>query len=160
MSLPPPPDSFFEGGEPQSEIAPGDTGRELVHEIRNLQQSVLLLKKIIVPRHEVNRRRRNAIVIGVMAFLVLLGLIGYIRLVTVKQSQDRLVSAHASCQRDYARGLVEIDILEASARGNPNPRAQAFFAPRIAKFKALQKDCDALYPLEGHKGWPTFWQVP
>ena len=38
------PPSFFEGGEPQSHINPGDPERELIHEIRNLNTGLDLLR--------------------------------------------------------------------------------------------------------------------
>lgn len=36
--------SFFEGGEPQSTKAPGDPDRELLHELRNLNTGLNLLR--------------------------------------------------------------------------------------------------------------------
>ena len=38
------PRSFFEGGEPQSKTNPGDPQRELIHEIRNLNTGLELLR--------------------------------------------------------------------------------------------------------------------
>lgn len=38
--------SYFEGGEPQSKVNPGDEQRELIHEIRNLNSGLNLLQHL------------------------------------------------------------------------------------------------------------------
>jgi hypothetical protein len=53
--LPPLPIPYSEGGPPQSHIAPGDSQRELIHEVRNLAQGVILLRRVL------SRRSRWAI---------------------------------------------------------------------------------------------------
>lgn len=50
MTLPQDPPPFAEGGPPQSQIAPGDHTRELIHEVRNLTTQVALLHTIFVKR--------------------------------------------------------------------------------------------------------------
>lgn len=56
MSLPPLPPPHPEGGPAQSSVDPGDTGRELLHEVRNLKQAVVLLQQVSLPRDEANKR--------------------------------------------------------------------------------------------------------
>lgn len=41
---------FSDGGPPQSQVAPGDSYRELIHEVRNLTTQVSLLHTIFVRR--------------------------------------------------------------------------------------------------------------
>lgn len=151
-----PPDSFFDGGEPNSQVAPGDTGRELLHEVKNLASAVKLLTKVVDRQQE----RQKRYFFGVAVAVVLLGMFaGFSRYLVVQQSQDRIDSNRAACIRDDNRGDLEIEILTASQAQaiKTNPGAQAFYAPRIAEFKALQKDCNALFPLPGTSGWPTFF---
>lgn len=151
MTLPPPPDSFFEGGDPLSQVAPGDTGRELVHEAKNLAQAVLLLN-VLVRKQRI--RQRQFLITGLISLLALTLALGYSRYLSVEQSRQRIQANHAACDQDRDRGEIEIEILEASAAKNPD--SMSFFAPRIMRFKALQKDCEALYPSPGDQNWPTF----
>jgi hypothetical protein len=152
MTLPPPPDSFFEGGEPQSQVSPGETGRELLHEAKNLAQAVSLLSVVVQKQRQ---RQRQIIFSCLVALVALMMAIGYTRFLSVQQTQQRLKSGHEACVRDNERGALEVEILQASAALNPG--AKAFFEPRITKFEALTKDCDRLYPGQGQNGYPNFW---
>ena len=156
MTTLPPPDSFFDGGKPQSSVAPGDTGRELMHDVRNLTQAVSLLRVVVDKQRA---RQRQIVIAATLATLAVLGLLAYTRYLAVETTRDRLVSQHEACQSDNARGDLEIEILEASAAVNADdPRATAFFMPRIEKFKALQKDCDRLHPRRpSDPGYPSFF---
>lgn len=150
-----PPDSYFEGGEPQSAVAPGDTGRELIHEIRNMNQAVLLLRHAVTRQHTRQKQIIASLVCSVLALALALG---YTRLQTVTQTRERILANHAACDQDFQRGAVEIEILEASRLANKgNPQADAFFEPRIQALRGLQKDCAALYPAPGEANWPSFF---
>lgn len=42
------PKSYFEGDGPQSELDPGNTGRELLHEVKNLETSIELMRNMFL----------------------------------------------------------------------------------------------------------------
>ena len=156
-SLPPPPDSYFEGGGPKSSVAPGDTGRELLHEVKNLHQAVVLLPPAVKNLRRRQRMLWYAIIISVLSLLVTLG---YTRYLAVEQTRDRLQADHASCQRDFRRGEIEIDILKSALLARQNdPRAKVFYEPRIKALEKLQEDCGRNFPQEGTDGWPSFWRA-
>lgn len=149
--LPDPPESFFDGGAPQSAVAPGDTGRELLHDTKNLIQAINLLRGVVLKQR---RRQRQLLTSGIIAVLTLVAALGYTRYLAVEQTRDRITVGYQSCQQDRQRGAVEIEILSASMKANAqNPKAQAFFAPRIAKLQHLQKNCTVLYSNRSVSFW-------
>lgn len=157
MTLPPPPESFFDGGEPQSKFAPGDTGRELLHEVKNLHQSVVLLSPAIL---RLKRRQRLLWASFALSLVAIALALGYSRWLQVEQSRHRHEVAYVACEQDRQRGEIEIDILASALLAQQdNPEAVAFYKPRIEKLESLQKDCDLLYPQEGEPGWPDFWSA-
>lgn len=71
-----PPLSHAEGGEPQSKVAPGDPTRELIHEVRNMAQSIMLLR-VAVERINETRPSRGDVAFrryrSVLTILIILG---------------------------------------------------------------------------------------
>lgn len=61
-------------GESQSQVAPGREDRELLHEVRNLQQAVLLLHNIFVKRKVLYRAIAAEVVVVVLLIATLVTL--------------------------------------------------------------------------------------